>query len=261
MIRLQTRSRVALRLVPLLAASFWFPASGGAQTPQTPEEIIDHVDRVMRGESSAGKVTMSIETEHWSRTISLEVWSRGREHSLIRVLAPRSEAGSATLMAEDQVWNYLPRADRTIKVPASMMMGSWMGSHFTNDDLVKESHIIDDYEITLAYDGVRDGVDVWDFELVPREEAAVVWGRIEYRVRKDDVMPLWARYYDDDGELARTITFSDFREMGGRTIPAVMMVVPTDKPGEFTRVVYDELEFDIDLPEEFFSLRNLRARS
>jgi hypothetical protein len=133
-----------------------------------------------------------------------------------------------------------------------------MGSHFTNDDLVKESRLIEDYEITLAYEGERDGVEVWEFDLVPRPEAPVVWGRIGYQVRKGDTMPVWARYYDEDGELVRSMTFFDYRELGGRLVPATMRVVPEDKPGEFTEVRYSELEFDVELDEEFFSLRRLR---
>jgi hypothetical protein len=225
----------------------------------TPKEIVDYVDRLMRGESSHATVTMDIETENWSRTLEMEVWSRGRDHSLVRVLSPRSEAGMATLMSEEQVWNYLPRADRTIKIPPSLMMGAWMGSHFTNDDLVKESQLIDDYDIDLGFEGDRDGVPVWEFVLTPSEEAAVVWGRVEYQVRQSDTLPTWARYYDEDGEVARTMEFSDYREMSGRTIPAVMTVVPADKPHELTRVTYRELEFDLELSEDFFSLRNLRS--
>ena len=104
----------------------------------------------------------------------------------------------------------------------------------------------------------RDGVAVWEFDLIPRPEAPVVWGRIGYQVRKTDTMPVWARYYDEDGELVRTMTFFDYRELGGRLVPATMRVVPEDKPGEFTEVRYSELEFDVELDEEFFSLRRLR---
>jgi outer membrane lipoprotein-sorting protein len=235
------------------------PGQAPGQIPETPREIVDYVDRLLRGESSAGRITMNIETENWSRRLQLEVWSRGRDHAIIRVLSPRSEAGTATLMAEDQVWNYLPRADRTIKIPPSLMMGTWMGSHFTNDDLVKESQLIEDYDISLGYEGDRDGIDVWEFHLTPKPEAAVVWGRIEYQVRKGDMMPTWARYVDEDGEVARTMTFSDYTVMGGRLVPAVMSIVPTDKPGESTTVIYEDVEFDIELTDDFFSLRNLRS--
>ncbi|MHC4769273.1 MAG: outer membrane lipoprotein-sorting protein [Planctomycetota bacterium] len=221
-------------------------------------EIVDCVDRIMRGESSRGISTMEVVTENWSRAMEMQVWSLGTDHTLVRILSPRKDAGTATLKAGSEIWNYLPRVDRTIKIPASLMSASWMGSHFTNDDLVKESRLIEDYEITLAFEGDRDGVEVWEFDLVPRPEAPVVWGRIAYQVRKSDTMPVYARYYDEDGEVVRTMTFFDYRELGGRLIPAAMRVVPEDKPDEFTEVRYSELEFDVDLDEEYFSLRRLR---
>lgn len=230
-----------------------------AVAQETAADIIDRVDRIMRGESSHGVATMEIVTEHWQRAFTMEVWSLGTDYALIRVTAPKREEGTATLRAEDDIWNYLPRVDRTIKIPASMMMGAWMGSHFTNDDLVKESRLIEDYDIEISFEGERDGTDVWEFMLTPKPEAAVVWGYIEYRVRKDDLMPIWARYYDEDGNLVRTMNFSEFQEMGGRVVPAFMEVVPLDKPRERTSVRYDELEFDIDLDTSFFSLRNLKV--
>jgi len=244
-----------------LAAVFLVLAShvSSAQAPATARDIVDHVDRLLRGESSVGRLVMEIETANWSRHLELEVWSRGRKHALIRVLSPRSEAGTATLMVEEQVWNYLPRADRTIKIPPSLMVGSWMGSHFTNDDLVKESQLIDDYDIEIAFEGDRDGVEVWEFELIPKPEVAVVWSRLEYQVRKGDMMPTWARYYDEDGAVARSLQFSDFEVMGGRLVPSVMQILPADKPEESTVVRYESIEFDIGLSTDFFSLRNLRT--
>ncbi len=227
---------------------------------QSASEIIDRVDRLLRGSSSRGRITMEITTEHWSRSLEMEVWSLGVDYSLVRVLSPPREAGTATLKADQEVWNYLPRVDRTIKVPPSLMMGSWMGSHFTNDDLVKDSRIIEDYDIEIAFEGLRDGVEVWEFELIPKPEAPVVWGRIEEQVRKADLMPTWVRYYDEDGSLVRTMELSAYTVMGGRLVPAEMVVIPEDKPEERTALIYHDLEFDIDLDESFFSLRSLRAR-
>ena len=246
--------RIPMTLTTLLVMG---SALAGAQ--MTAREIVDHVDRIMRGESSHGIATMEVVTENWERTMTVEIWSRGTEFSLIRITAPKKEEGTATLMAHDEIWNYLPRVDRTIKIPASMMSGAWMGSHFTNDDLVKESRLIEDYEISIGFDGTRDGVAVWELELVPRPEAAVVWGRIVYQVRQDDMMPTWARYFDEDGTLVRTMLFHDYRRMGGRLVPAVMDVRPEDKPGERTTVRYESLEFDVGLQEDFFSLRALRS--
>jgi outer membrane lipoprotein-sorting protein len=222
-------------------------------------EIVDRVDQIMRGNSSIGSMTMEIQAEHWKRSLETRVWSLGTERALILILKPTKEAGTSTLKAEDNIWNYLPKVERVIKVPTSMMMGSWMGSHFTNDDLVKESRMIRDYDIFISHEGEREGVSVWEFSLTPRPEAAVVWGKITLEVRQKDLMPTWEKFYDEDGELVRVLTFSDYREMDGRLIPTTMEMRPTDKQGEFTRVLYDDLRFDVPLEEEFFSLRRLRS--
>jgi outer membrane lipoprotein-sorting protein len=237
-----------------------FSAPTVAHGQESARDIIDRVDRIMRGESSYGVATMDVVTENWERSMTMEVWSLGTDYSLIRITAPHKEAGTATLKAGDDIWNYLPRVDRSIKIPASLMMGAWMGSHFTNDDLVKESRLVEDYDIEIEFEGARDGAQVWEFVLTPKPEAAVVWGRITYEVRKDDLMPVWARYYDEDDTLVRTMTFSDYRVMGGRLVPAAMDMIPEDKPGERTSVRYSEIEFDIDIDESFFSLRSLRSR-
>ena len=234
--------------------------TAAAQASDVAREIIERVDRVLRGDSSHGVARMEVVTEHWDRELVMEMWSLGTDYSLVRVQSPAREAGTATLMADDDIWNYLPKVDRAIKIPASMMAGAWMGSHFTNDDLVKESQLIEDYDIEATYDGDRDGVTVWEFRLTPKPEAAVVWGYVDYQVRQADYMPFWARYYDEDGELARTMRWSEFRDLGGRFVPAVMEMRPAEKPDEHTRVVYNELEFNIDIEPSFFSLQSLKSR-
>ncbi len=238
--------------------ALWVVGSSSAAA-QTPREIVDRVDRLLRGESSRGTVTMEVVTQHWSRTMEMRIWSLGTTHALIRITAPTKDAGTATLKVADEIWNYLPRVDRTIKLPPSLMGASWMGSHFTNDDLVKDSRMIDDYDIAISYEGPRDGVPVWEFVLTPKPEAAVVWGRIEEQVRKGDLMPVWARFSDDRGNLARTMTFSDYRSMGGRLIPTKTVVRPADKPNEHTTISYQDLEFNIPLDPSFFSLRRLQS--
>jgi outer membrane lipoprotein-sorting protein len=225
-----------------------------------PKEIIDRVDRILRGDSSHGVATMSISTKRWQREKTLEIWSEGTEKALIRIIAPQKEAGLATLKVGSDIWNYLPKVARTIRIPSSMMMASWMGSHFSNDDLVKESRLIHDYEIKISFTGDRDGTEVWEFDLTPYPDAPVVWGRILYQVRINDLMPNWAKYYGEDGELKRTMSFTDFQKMGGRLIPARMILTPADKPAEYTEIVYSELEFDPKLAADTFSLASLRRR-
>jgi outer membrane lipoprotein-sorting protein len=241
-----------------LVAAF-LAVTTGAQTPSVDATaIVDRVDRLLRGDSSEGEMSMAVVTRRWTRTLSMMVWSEGTEKALIKVTAPPKEAGTTTLKAGNEIWNYLPKIDRTIRVPTSMMMASWMGSHFTNDDLVKESRLIRDYDIIMDFSGVREGVEVWQFVLTPRPAAAVVWGRIVLEVRRRDLMPTWAKYYGDDGGHKRTVTFSDYRIMGGRLVPTKVAVTPTDKPDESTVITYRRLAFDVQLPADTFSLAALR---
>jgi hypothetical protein len=226
--------------------------------PLSPEAIVRHVDELLRGESSRGRVTMEVVTARWTRSMEMEMWSLGRDYSLVRVLAPARDAGTATLKVDRDIWNYLPRVDRTIKVPGAGMGGAWMGSHFTYDDLVRESSMVDDFDIELSFEGARNGEEIWEFRLTPLPEAPVVWSRMELDVRKRDRMPLRARYFDDRGRLARTMVFSDFRTMGGRLVPTEMAMHPEDRPGERTTLRYSRLEFDVGLQPGFFSLQRLR---
>jgi outer membrane lipoprotein-sorting protein len=226
----------------------------------SPRDIIDKVDRIMRGDSSYGVAEMTISTKRWKRSKTIEIWSEGTEKALIRLLKPQKEKGVATLKIETDIWNYLPKISRTIRIPSSMMMASWMGSHFSNDDLVKESRLVDDYTIKTTFEGERDGSEIWEFRLTPNPEVPVVWGGIDFVVRKNDLMPVKADYFDEDGTLKRTVTYSDYKIMGGRLIPAAMNLAPSDKPNEYTRIVYTELAFDMKHPADTFSLSSLRDK-
>lgn len=221
-------------------------------------EILDKVDDLYRGTSSHGKMTMDIVTAHWKRSLSLEFWSRGKDRSLVRILAPLKEKGTATLRSGSDIWNYLPKVNRVVKLPSSMMSASWMGSHFTNDDLVKQSRFAEDYDFKISFQGMRDGQDVIELTCIPKPQAPVVWGKVEVVVRRSDYLPVVSRYYDEGLHLARTMTFSNFREMSGRTLPAIMTLVPEDKPNEKTQVAYDEISFNVSLSDDVFSLRNLQ---
>ena len=230
------------------------PAGGDVSS----REILDHVDDLFRGNSSYGIFSMKVVTAHYSREMRMEGWSRGKDHSLIRILAPSKERGTATLKAGRDIWNYLPKVRRVIKVPSSMMGGSWMGSHFTNDDLVKESRMADDYDHEVTFRSEREGRAVIDLTLVAKPEAAVVWGKVVVTVEGEGWMPLRVEYFDEDLEMTRRMVYSDKRELGGRMLPVRMKVIPTDKPAEYTEIVYEEMEFDLDLPEDVFTLRNLQ---
>lgn len=220
------------------------------------QALVRHVEQQYNGNSSHVLATMHIVTEQWTRTISMEGWSLGREFSLTRITAPAKERGVATLKADREVWNYLSRVDRVIKIPPSMLGASWMGSHISNDDLVKANHVDLDYDLSLMEETARYRKVL----CLPREDAAVIWGKIIYTIRKPDDVPLEIEYFDDLGEKVRTIKFDDIKRVDGHTLPMDMLVLPEDKPGERTLLHYDAIDFDVPLEESFFSLRNLKKR-
>jgi outer membrane lipoprotein-sorting protein len=234
-----------------------YPLSAAGET-RSSREILDHVDDLFRGASSHGVFAMKVVTAHYTREMVMEGWTKGKDYSLIRILSPRKEQGTATLKADRDIWNYLPKVRRVIKVPSSMMGGSWMGSHFTNDDLVKESRMADDYDHEVTFNAIRDGSPVIDITLIPKPEAAVVWGKVVVTVTEPDFMPLKVNYYDEDLVMTRTMTYSDPAELGGRTLPSRLRILPVDKEGEFTEIVYREMRFNLDLADDVFTLRNLQ---
>ncbi len=237
------------------------PAAAPAPAPApelTARQILDRVDDLYRGESSHALMSMSVITKHWSRTLEMEMWSRGKKRSLARIRSPKKERGMATLRVDNDIWNYLPKVNRTIKVPSSMMGGSWMGSHFTNDDLVKESRMADDFTFKVTFRGKRAGKTIYEITCVPRKDAAVVWGKIVADVEKGSWLPTQMRYFDEDGKLARTMKFDRYMVAKGRKVPARMVIIPADRPRESTTVTYKKIEFDLKLPDSLFSKRSLR---
>ncbi len=224
------------------------------------DELIRHIDELWRGETSRAEMSMTVKTRHYERTMTMEAWSRGNDYSLVVIREPVKDRGIATLKVEDNIWNYLPKINRVTKVPASMMSGSWMGSHFTNDDLVKESTYEDDYDSTITYEGERDGRLIYEMTSIPKPNAAVVWGKVVMLIDQKTLAPYRATYYDEEGVLIRTLTFDQTRQIDGRTVPMRMSLQPEDKPNESTVILYHDIEFGVPIKASFFSLQNLQRR-
>jgi len=247
-----------MRLALRLALSLLFVAPlAVADDTDLARELLDGTDDMHRGDSSTATVTMNVKTDRWTRTLTMKSWSKGEEKSLIRIEAPAKEAGITTLKVDNNIWNYLPRVDRTMKVPAGMMSGSWMGSHFSNDDLVKESRMADDYTYAITKRPDEAGVGQWVVECTVKEDAAVVWGKVVVTLRADKLAEQ-IQYFDEDGVLARTMAFSEVRDIGGRQVPTKMRLEPADKPGEYTEVSYQDLDFTVDVPDSMFTLQALK---
>ena len=238
--------------IPLLTA-FWLALACPVLALDV-QALIRDVEQQYMGASSRARTSMQVRTAHWERTLEMEAWSLGRDYFLVRILEPAKERDLSTLKRAREVWNYLPKVDRVIKVPPSMMGGSWMGSHITNDDLVKANHIDEDYLLRLA----EETATHYLVECLPRPDAAVVWGKIVYRIRKEPRVPEQVDYYDEAMVHVRSMIFDDVQTVSGRTVPLKLTVRPLEKPDELTVLHYHELVYDLDLDENFFSLRSLR---
>ena len=233
------------------------PCPSGSDKPDVPL-LIKRVDQLMNGRTSVGVMTMSIKTPSWSRSLKMKIWSQGKDYALVRVLegGPR-ETGMMTLKREKQLWNWLPQAGRVMKLPSGMLGDSWMGSDFTNDDLVRGNSLTDDFDASVTGIDKADGHDTWHVVLNPKPTAVVVWGRIELQIDRASCLPIVEHFFDEDGKLARRMVFSDFRQVGWRQFPGKMTVIPSDK-GRETSIAYSEIQFDIDVPSDTFSLQRLR---
>jgi outer membrane lipoprotein-sorting protein len=234
-------------------------AAPDSMTQAEIDEIIRRIDQLYRSQSSYSELEMEIMTPHWQRTLAMKVWTQGTEKTFIRITAPKKDKGVGTLRIENEMWNYLPKTNKVIKIPPSMMMSSWMGSDFTNDDLVKEFSLFEDFSYELV-EVEDDSADLVYVNCVPREDLPVVWGNIVIAAIKEGYLPVWQKYYDEEGELMRVLHYSDITRFGNRTIPATMEMIPQNKEGHRTTIRYLRLRFDQKVKEEVFSLRNLRAR-
>ncbi len=222
------------------------------------KEIVRQADEKFRGTSSKGELTMIIERPTWSREVSMKSWTLGNEYSLIYITAPAKEKGQVFLKRGNEMWNWVPAIERMIKIPPSMMMQSWMGSDFTNDDLVNESSMVNDYDHQLLGTENIRGFDCYKIQLIPHDDAPVVWGKIIMWVTKKDLHWLRAEYYDEDGDLVNTEIMSEIKQMDDREMPTRLEMIPADEEGQKTILIFDDMDFGADLDESFFSQQNMK---
>jgi outer membrane lipoprotein-sorting protein len=226
--------------------------------PQSAEEIVKRADENMRSNSSYVELTMTIVKPSWSRTLEMKAWALEPDFSMIYISSPARDKGSVTLKRKNEVWNWIPSAQKVIKIPPSMMLQSWMGSDFTNDDLVREASFINDYTHKLLGEEKLNGYDAYKIESIPKPGAGIVWGKVISWISKKDFLNLKGDYYDEDGDLIKIFTGTNEKKFGSRTVMSRWEMSPVDKPGNHTIMEYSLMKFNIDVNPSFFSEQNMK---
>lgn len=225
---------------------------------QDAKEIVKRADDKMRGKTSQAEMVIKTMRPTWTREMTVKTWMKGNDYAMILIQAPVKDKGTVFLKRKKEVWNWLPTLERSIKLPPSMMSQSWMGTDFTNDDLVKESSVVEDYEHSIAGDTLLDGRPCYIIQMIPKPEAAVVWGKLIVCIDKKDFLELHSRFYDEEGSLINTMNSFDIKEMDGRLIPTRMEMIPADKKNQKTEIIYKKISFNRPLEDTFFTMDKMR---
>jgi outer membrane lipoprotein-sorting protein len=225
---------------------------------QDAREIVKKADELMRSNSSYSELKMTIVKPNWSRTMGMKVWALEPDYAMIYITEPARDKGTVTLKRKNEVWNWLPSAQRVIKIPPSMMLQSWMGSDFTNDDLVRQSSVVNDYNHNLIGEEKLNGYNCYKIEMIPKPEAGVVWGKIVTWIAKNSYLQVQSDHYDEDNVLIKSFMGSKEKKMSGRNILTYWEMVPVDKPGNKTIMEYESIQFNFKVDETFFSEQNMK---
>lgn len=225
---------------------------------QEAREIVGKADEKMRGNTSQIEMTIRTIRPAWSREMDIKAWMKGTDYAMIVIQSPAKDKGIVFLKRKKEVWNWMPTLERTIKLPPSMMSQSWMGTDFTNDDLVKESSIVNDYLHSIIGDTTIDNRVCYIIQMIPKPEAAVVWSKLIVCIDKIDFLELHTRFYDEDGKLINIMNAYDIKIMGGRLIPTHFEMIPTDKKNQKTEMIYKNIQYNKPIEDNFFTTEKMK---
>lgn len=261
--RFKRRYRSALFIagIIVLHAAAASPGIAAEKTAKSlsAREVVEKAFNHMRGDTSVSRIEMTIHRPDFERRMVIRAWTEGRADALFFIEAPAKDAGNGTLKRGRDMWTYNPKVNRVIKLPPSMMSQSWMGSDFSNNDLARTDSILTDYDHATIGERTEDGVNIYEIESIPHETAPVVWGKQEMSVRDDGIMVRQA-FFDQDGVMVKEMVTEEIGMMGGRLFPKVWTMRKAGTEDRYTRIIYQELEFDVPLEPGIFTLTRLKSR-
>ncbi|MGR5209369.1 outer membrane lipoprotein-sorting protein [Vibrio rotiferianus] len=226
---------------------------------ESASDIVQKSDQAMRGDSSYSESTMEIIRPNWTRSMTMKSWTKGTDLSLVLVTAPAKDKGSASLKRQREMWNWVPSIERIIKIAPSMLSQSWMGSDFTNDDLINQSSIVVDYQHELKAETMFDGDNVWVIDAVAKPDAPVVWSKVTLWISKSNYLQRKVEFYDEFEERVNVLTTYDVKVLGGRKLATRMEMQPLDKPDNKTVLTTHQAQFDFEIDDSFFSQQQMKT--
>lgn len=221
-------------------------------------ELIAKSEMHIRGKSFQAEMQMVVENNSGTRALNMQIWTQGREKALVKVLKPTKDRNTGNLRIGLDLWQYLPNIERIVKIPPSMMLQSWMGSDFTNDDLVKSSSLERDYDHQIESKEMIQGEKAVKIRCLPKPTAPVVWGKVIAWVRAGDGVPLKQEYYSEDGELLKVMEGTQIKSFGSHTIPTHLLMMNLKKKDSRTTLIYDRVIYDETISDKVFTQENLR---
>ncbi|WP_229624757.1 outer membrane lipoprotein-sorting protein [Vibrio parahaemolyticus] len=245
--------------MPKAVAALFFLLFTSLSYAESAFDIVQKSDQAMRGKSSYSEATMEIVRPDWTRSMTMKSWTKGTELSLVLVTAPAKDKGSASLKRHKEMWNWVPSIERVIKIAPSMLSQSWMGSDFTNDDLINQSSIVVDYQHALLGNDSFEGDKVWVIEATAKPDAPVVWNKVTLWISQSTYLQRKVEFYDEFDERVNVLTTYDVKELGGRKIATRMEMKPVDKPGNKTIFTTHQAQFDFDINDDFFSQQQMKS--
>ncbi|EJG1873566.1 outer membrane lipoprotein-sorting protein [Vibrio parahaemolyticus] len=245
--------------MPKAVAALFFLLFTSLSYAESAFDIVQKSDQAMRGKSSYSEATMEIVRPDWTRSMTMKSWTKGTELSLVLVTAPAKDKGSASLKRYREMWNWVPSIERVIKIAPSMLSQSWMGSDFTNDDLINQSSIVVDYQHALVGNDSFEGDKVWFIEATAKPDAPVVWNKVTLWISQSTYLQRKVEFYDEFDERVNVLTTYDVKELGGRKIATRMEMKPVDKPGNKTIFTTHQAQFDFDINDDFFSQQQMKS--
>ncbi len=241
-----------------IACLFFFTTVSYSQDTN-PKQIVLNSVNLMNGKSNQSEATMTIVRPKWTRSISMKTWSMGNDYSMILITEPAQDKGQVFLKRINEMWNWLPSISRIIRIPPSMMGQSWMGSDFTNNDVVKRNSLVNDYDQTMIGSDTIENYDTYKIQLIPKPDAAVIWGKVILHIAKKEYYLLKAEYYDENGKLINLETQTDIKQFGDRKLPSKLTIAPVNEKGKKTTLEFKTMNFNVNIKEDFFSQQNMKS--